>query len=131
MSKYKTILIKFLEEKNKLVRKRTNMDLILPDDLNEVFTIWSENDCKTALMKLHARPDKNLCPWCMLFKCSTCGYGRRNGICATYTTNKYSTIIGKLWIRYTPNTLGIANIEGMEELANKYMKLVKRKGEIY
>ena len=120
--KYKPILIKFLEEKNRLVRKHTKLKLISVADFREIEgDNWTESDCQWALMKLHPKDDSALCPWCAMFLCGSCGYGKRNGICSYYAINsRYSRVLRRLGQKD-----GISKIPGMKELVNKYIKEVR------
>ena len=118
--KYKTLLIKFLEEKNKLVEKASNLVLITHADLEEVQNRWSEDICMDALNGMLTSPDASLCPWCIVLEscCTHCAYGIRHGAC-WYRSSLYNKIVRRAG--------NIAGIPGMKELAGKYIKITKRK----
>ena len=118
---YKTMLIKFLEEKNVLVRQHTKLNIVTAPDFREIKTKWPEFACERVLLNLNTTTDAGICPWCWYYECSECTYAKRNGPCAG-TETRYKRIVRRL-----PNSLGITNIPGMKELAAKYMEIVRRK----
>jgi hypothetical protein len=92
MSKYKTMLLEYVHEKNRIIRKHTGLLLTTSRDLAEIEHEWSEEDCKRVLSKLSTTNDSGCCPWCILFPCYECKYGERNGRCKDTKSSRYIRI---------------------------------------
>ncbi len=92
----KNKLVKFVELKNKIVKKTTNMCYINDEDIEDIKR-WNSEECKTTYKKLKNNIFKledisgfavGVCPWCISIPpngtslpCAKCGYGLRHGIC--------------------------------------------------
>ena len=89
-------MVRFCEEKNKVVSRITRLKLYLKADLDElekgiyidgkdqVSMFWQRlvRRAKNEDMKFKVNLSNDTCPWCRIFlHCKRCTYGKRNGIC--------------------------------------------------
>jgi len=90
---YKNMLIKFLIRKNKIISERTHILFITQQDLGEILTYWSQEDCKNYLSSMTLRDDASNCPWCIRQnnRCVRCQYGERHRVCGN-PNSTYSKI---------------------------------------
>jgi len=111
---YKEIIINFMKEKNKIIKKHTKMSLLNKADYDELST-WSEYEFSVIAYKLQ-NTSRGTCPWCMntRFKCDECGYGRRHGICVYYRS-RFCTISTIMAV----HALCIPDLPDMQALVNK------------
>lgn len=112
MSKYTELLLDFMQKKNEIIRKHTQMDIFTPEDFEEVKS-WRVKLCILALDKLnHRSNDINNCPWCLVTSgCYSCGYGKRHGDCGS-RLSRYRRV--KCILPYTDFT----DMPGMSELVD-------------
>lgn len=115
------IIIEILCLKQKLVKKKTGLDYIMKEDLNEVRS-WSEEECGNIIKYMEKIrgvgadvphfDDYDICPWCIKNatkeECVNCSYGRRHGNCLHDSESNYMKIKNKL-------TYGICEISGVCE----------------
>ena len=128
MSKYRAMLIKFMESKNQILKDLTGIDLISPIDIAEIAE-WPENKCGSILDDLSASGDAQCCPWCLVSACQACGYGIRNGYCyGTYMSaeNPYVQISRKLRQILPPGIESISDIPEIIDLIKKTQAEFKR-----
>lgn len=107
----KDLLIKVCIFNNKLIEAITDFNYISDDDIMEIKSEWSNDDCKDILKKLskilqqeNKRFDYHIHPWCLLNDfdnlvnhkaCNLCRYGERNSICSK-RGSVYSKIVREL-----------------------------------
>jgi hypothetical protein len=119
--KWNTLLIKYMKEKNVIIRKYSGLVLTRYADMQELLK-WDESRCKKALVGIFCGVGiPSTCPWCYTAdNCECCGYGKRNGRCTTEQGSRYSRIT---------RAAGIAVLEMPEMLTLlwKYKAKVKRK----
>ena len=115
--KYKTMLIKFMKEKNTIVRKHAGIAIITKADIIELQS-WSEDICKRAMKQIKPIRDSCMCPWCQVRICNVCGYSARHGKCSD-SFSRYLRIIDRSGL------CAILDIPGIVELGVKYMKIVE------
>jgi hypothetical protein len=112
---YKKKLLEFMKEKNKIVKKYTNLMVFTVREFAEVRDLWSEKDCRNAIEQLMAGADHQCCPWCLVRACRNCLYGKRNGICNTSKGNRYERILARIKVYRN-----IVRLPGMRDLVIKY-----------
>lgn len=98
-------LIDFMQMKNKLL----DYELTTKKDMDELKS-WPEKDIihvtekiRDALLEMNRTnitsavltiPPGRLCPWCIVGRCKTCNYGKRNGICSR-ENSRYNLLLEK------------------------------------
>jgi len=123
--KYQTILLRFMAEKNTIVRKHTRMLVATKPDMDEIRT-WPESMCKKALVALHSAWDNRMCPWCILSEnCDECTYAKRHEQCTEGALVNSTSRYGKIYHRL--GNSGICSLAGMRELVDKYKWILARK----
>jgi len=111
---WKTLLIYYLIEKNKIIYKYLEMEIFNYEDLKEI-TGWSDKDIRRSLRLIGTcYNDYYNCPWCSKHNnkndlynfenrdrlCEDCGYGRRHGKCISKNLNKkYNGYYGELLLK--------------------------------
>jgi len=97
---YRNLLILFLKKENDIIRKITNIDYIIEEDINEIYT-WEYNICKELIGFLSLINDHFLNPWCHInmndmgeYNCDKCKYGIRHGICEEQNSTYHTIISG-------------------------------------
>ena len=109
-------LIKFVELKDRIIKRETSINYIDKGDINEIKK-WNRHKCKKVYeqLKLNIRAldiadfAVGVCPWCIdksnigieKCKCKICGYAKRHGDCI----NDSSSLFHKYYSRYTKGTL--------------------------
>lgn len=103
MGKYKRIVLDFMREKNRIIRKLTGLVIATKRDLAEIETEWAESQCEEILAELRFDSDSDCCPWCIprltvpyhrVF-CGDCKYAKRNGSCDKLSS-RYKAIRSRL-----------------------------------
>ena len=128
MITYKTLLLRFLNEKDAIVRQHTRLRLATADDFKEIEINWAEAQCEKIMKSLHTRSDDACCPWCIITVCDGCGYGRRNGVCIDDPDSRYGRILDRI-PEYLPEC-SITALPGMRNLIEKYINITKRRDRI-
>jgi hypothetical protein len=102
----KQILIAVMKFKADLIKKFTDIDLLVEDDFKEIET-WDEETCRKIIVRIRAAKERNdetdilICPWCLRFmdleeECLDCNYKERHGWCLNKSeTSTYQRITGK------------------------------------
>jgi hypothetical protein len=99
---YRTMLIWFVIQKHRIIKRRTGIDYVDKEDIDELMLL-EDSKCERLLqhiLKTHkynqSFSDSQICPWCTInINCYDCGYGKRHGVCRT-RTDRYSKIIKKI-----------------------------------
>ncbi len=89
-------LIKFLQLKNEVIKKETNINYVGKEDVTEISS-WDEDRCGSiykdivrTVMDIDTKGlSSTTCPWCVAYRkhcggdggCTLCNYGQRNGNC--------------------------------------------------
>jgi len=91
---YKEKIIKFMQEKNKIIKKHTGIIYFNEKDKNDILS-WSEKDCKNIYLKILDHVTQKyvfgmgwvVCPYCIKylspdkFNCHRCEYAKNHGEC--------------------------------------------------
>lgn len=119
MGKYNDMLIEFMTEKNRIVKRITGLLIATKPDMDELRS-WSEDACRAALSSIAGYPfysDGKACPWCAVVGCGDCGYAKRNGECNNNYCNcnsRYDRITKR--IRERTDSAYVNQLIGMGEL---------------
>lgn len=116
MNSYKELLIDYLKKKDKLILDLTSIPLVFHEDLQEIENSWSEGTCESTLDAMSIfNGDAGICPWCCVYECWNCNYGRRHGICTMVGSN-YRNIVN--WLKNEYNIPNISKIPTMRSLVH-------------
>ena len=122
-------LVKFVELKNKVVKKVTGINYANRDDIAEIKE-WGEKKCEAVYgaieLSILTTDISNFaigaCPWCISIPCfdygtacEKCGYGERNGICI----NNVSSLFYKYNSKYIKGSLSNTVYRDMIKQINK------------
>ncbi len=92
-------LLRFLQLKQDIIKKRFKINYMLKADFDEVKS-WDELDCEITVSNIAEdhETDEETCAWCIIeeMKCSNCGYGKRNKICTEDDSARYDRIQRKM-----------------------------------
>jgi hypothetical protein len=114
---YKKKLLEFMEEKNKIIKKHTNLVVFTAEDFAEIRDLWSEGDCRFVIKNLYYDKDYACCPWCLVHACPWCLYNKRNGDCVESPNSRYKRILASARIE---TYYDIVSLPGMHDLVIKY-----------
>jgi CRISPR/Cas system CSM-associated protein Csm4 (group 5 of RAMP superfamily) len=126
---FKILLVRFLKEKNNIIRKITGIDFINYKDLLDIEENWEEIDCKNFLINISSKSDQKCCPWCSRIdnenlECSSCNYGYIHGDCQFDDNSTYRLILDEIHSNRSKGS--IIEIEEIQDLIDITLMRVKK-----
>lgn len=123
------LIKEFLLKKNDLIKRHTGkkINLINKRDLREIDKWPTEYLFRIFVNFGTVGKDCFTCPWCLIFCCGDCLYGKRHKICGD-PNSTYGRIIHNKTLGIVP----ILHIEGINKLTSKFrIKMDKILEKVY
>lgn len=115
------VIIHYLTAKEDIVFNNIGIKYISSEDLNDIRNM-SYSEIIMLLKRFSPIGDSKSCPWCIVYNCGCCPYGKRHKICTSNKISTYRQIKKEMAIKHLIDNdcgIGIINFKPLRDLATK------------